>query len=86
MKKPTKAMAGPSLVPIDGVRWAAMLSRLPPTGQAVVQRLLDAVVERGGDLPRGMLKELQGISIEGVDPMWQVAKLQGILDRWLRLH
>jgi hypothetical protein len=63
----------------------AALGKLPPAGRAVLDKLIDAVARRGGQLPQGMLNELQGISVIGVDPEWQVARLEEILNRWLKL-
>ena len=58
---------------------AATLGRL-------LTRLAKEIAARGGDLPIGMLDDLQAISLEGVDPMWQLEQLQAIMDRWLRAH
>jgi hypothetical protein len=33
-----------------------------------------------------MLDDLQAISLEGIDPMWQLEQLQAIMDRWLKAH
>ncbi len=49
-------------------------------------RLMAVVAGSGFDLPEEMLREIEAISIEGVDPQWQVIEMEKILDRWARRH
>jgi hypothetical protein len=52
----------------------------------LLTRLAKEIAARGGNLPVGMLDDLQAISLEGIDPMWQLEQLQAIMDRWLKAH
>jgi hypothetical protein len=58
----------------------------PEAAKDVLLRLL--AVTQGSDfqLSPHMLDEIEAISIEGVDPEWQIEELRKILDRWAIQH
>ena len=72
--------------PKDATGSTADADQLSATLGRLLTRLAREIAARGGDLPPGMLDDLQAISLEGVDPMWQLEELQAIMDRWLRAH
>ena len=49
-------------------------------------RLLSVMKANDAVLPEEMLDEIQAISIEGVDPHWQIEEMRKILDRWMPQH
>jgi pyruvate formate-lyase activating enzyme-like uncharacterized protein len=55
---------------------------LTPILGDVMVRLVEVISSKEMVLPRKMLLEIQGISIVGADPMWQLSRLNEILDRW----
>ena len=64
----------------------AAAAGLTPAARAVVVRLLSVVTANGAVLPEEMLDEIEAISIDGVDPQWQIDEMRKILDRWMAQH
>ena len=62
------------------------LETLPPAARQPVLRLLSVAAGSFTELPAEMLEEIKAISIRGVDPQWQIDKLEEILDRWALRH
>jgi hypothetical protein len=52
----------------------------------LILRLLSVLVAEGAELPEEMLGEIERISIEGVDPQWQMDEMGKILNRWMPKH
>lgn len=59
---------------------------LTPEARALVLRLLSVVNANGAVLPDEMLDEIQAISLEGADPLWQIEEMRKILNRWMPQH
>ena len=53
---------------------------------ALVLRLLSVLKANNLVLPEEMLDAIESISLEGVDPQWQIDEMQKILDRWMPRH
>jgi hypothetical protein len=49
-------------------------------------RLLSVLKANNLLLPEEMLDAIESISLEGVDPQWQIDEMQKILDRWMPQH
>jgi len=79
-------MKTPPAKPVPSQTSAPDLELIANTFAILMKRLGKEISARGGLLPMGMLDDLQAISLEGVDPMWQLERLQEIMDRWLQAH
>jgi len=53
---------------------------------ALILRLLSVLKANNLLLPEEMLDAIESISLEGVDPQWQIDEMQKILDRWMPQH
>ena len=49
-------------------------------------RLFSVLQASNAVLPDQMLNEIEEISLEGVDPQWQIDEVQKILDRYMTQH
>ena len=58
------------------------LDRLAPGGRELIARLGVALVAFGEQAPKGFSEELEGITLFGADPEWQLSRLEEILNRW----
>lgn len=79
-------MKTPPAKPVMSRTSAPDLDLIANTVAFLMKQLGKEISARGGVLPMGMLDDLKAISIEGVDPMWQLERLQEIMDRWLRAN
>jgi hypothetical protein len=79
-------MKTPPVKPVTLRTSAPDLDLIARTLALLMEQLGKEIAARGGVLPTGMLDDLQAISLEGVDPMWQLERLQEIMDRWLRAN
>lgn len=59
---------------------------LTPEARALVLRLVSVVKANNAALPDEMLDAIEAISIDGVDPQWQIEEMRKILDRWMPQH
>jgi hypothetical protein len=62
------------------------LRSLVPSAQALLLRLLSVLKANNLVLPEEMLDAIESISLEGVDPQWQIDEMQKILDQWMPRH
>jgi hypothetical protein len=61
-----------------------ILGRMPQRVQIAAMRAFKAAWSFGEELPPEFAKEMDAITIEGVDPWWQVEQLEAIAKRWER--
>ena len=62
--------------------YKGMVARVPEAERSVLLRFIGVLATYGDDIPDGFFNAIQGISIYGVDPDWQLGQLEHILDRW----
>jgi hypothetical protein len=62
------------------------LQSLASSAQALMLRLLSVLKANNLVLPEEMLDAIESISLEGVDPQWQIDEMQKILDQWMPRH
>ena len=58
------------------------LARMPDADRSVLLRFIGVLASFGDDLPDELFDAIEGISVYGVDPGWQLGQLEKILDRW----
>jgi hypothetical protein len=59
---------------------------LPVEARETLLRLFSVVAANRLELSAEMLDEIEAISVEGVDPKWQIEQMRSILDRWATRH
>jgi hypothetical protein len=60
---------------------AVILGPLPERVQVAAVRAFSAACFCGEKLPPGFSEDIQAITIEGVDPEWQIEQLEAIVER-----
>lgn len=60
----------------------AILDNATDEELGVIVRALSAIAALGSDVPEGLQREIRQISIDGVDPAWQITELRKLLERW----
>jgi hypothetical protein len=62
--------------------YGEVLAQATEPERGVILRALAVVASYGDDLPDELARDIEAISVLGVDPAWQIGELRKILDRW----
>jgi hypothetical protein len=62
--------------------YRARIERLPAEARPLLIRLLAVLSSYGDEVPAGLAADIEAISLDGVAPEWQLARLAEILDRY----